>query len=94
MLRYSYTRNVTRYIKGVFEDGDIIDEQEELTAFDRASEYLMLGMRTTWGISKEEYMEVYRSAFDRLRRRWRYFGKTAGPRTRTAAGTSPPVAFC
>ena len=66
MLRYSYTRNVTRYIKGVFEDGDIIDEQEELTAFDRASEYLMLGMRTTWGISKEEYMEVYRSAFDRL----------------------------
>ena len=66
MLRYSYTRNVRRYIAGVFEDKDIIDEQEELTAFDRASEYLMLGMRTTWGISKEEYMEVYRSAFDRL----------------------------
>ena len=66
LLRYSYTRNVREYISGVLEDRSIIDEKEELTPFDRASEYLMLGMRTTWGISKEEYMEVYRSPFDRL----------------------------
>jgi len=66
MLRYSYTRNVREYISGVFADQDIIDEKEQLTDFDRASEYLMLGMRTTWGISREEYMEVYQSSFDRL----------------------------
>ena len=66
MLRYTYTRNVREYISGVLGDGDIIAEQEELTAFDRASEYLMLGMRTCWGISKEEYQEVYKSAFEPL----------------------------
>ena len=47
-------------------DKDIIDEQEELTPFDRASEYLMLGMRTIWGISREEYQEVYNSPFEPL----------------------------
>ena len=66
MLRYTYTRNVREYISGVLGDGDIIAEQEELTAFDRASEYLMLGMRTCWGISKEEYQEVYKSSFEPL----------------------------
>ena len=66
MLRYTYTGNVREYISGVLGDGDIIAEQEELTAFDRASEYLMLGMRTCWGISREEYREVYKSAFEPL----------------------------
>ena len=66
LLRYSYTRNVREYISGVLGDKDIIDEQEELTPFDRASEYLMLGMRTIWGISAEEYREVYNSPFEPL----------------------------
>ncbi len=66
MLRYTYTRNVREYIAGVLADKDIIAEQEELTAFDRASEYLMLGMRTCWGISREEYQEVYNSSFEPL----------------------------
>ncbi len=66
MVRYAYTRNVREYISGVFDGTDIIEEKEELTPFDRASEYLMLGMRTSGGICREEYMEVYRSSFDRL----------------------------
>ena len=66
MVRYAYTSNVREYISGVFDGTDIIEEKEELTPFDRASEYLMLGMRTSGGISREEYMEVYRSSFDRL----------------------------
>ena len=66
LLRYSYTRSVSEYISGVLGDKDIIDEKEELTDFDRAGEYLMLGMRTCWGISREEYQEVYRSSFDPL----------------------------
>ena len=72
-MRYSYTRNVREYISGVFAEQNIIDEKEQLTDFDRASEYLMLGMRTTWGISREEYMEVYQSPFDRLEETLRVF---------------------
>ena len=66
LLRYTYTHNVRKYISGVLGDKDIIAEQEELTPFDRASEYLMLGMRTAGGISREEYMSVYQSSFDKL----------------------------
>ena len=83
-LRYSYVRNVRQYISGVLEDKSIIDEKEELTGFDRASEYLMLGMRTTWGISREEYMEVYRSSFDRLEETLKVFEQNGW--TETADG--------
>ena len=73
LLRYYYTRNVREYISGVLGDKDIIDEREELTDFDRAGEYLMLGMRTCWGISREEYQEIYRSSFDPLEDMLRVF---------------------
>ena len=53
LLRYTYTHNVREYISGVLGDKGIIAEEEELTPFDRASEYLMLGMRTAAGISRE-----------------------------------------
>ncbi len=65
-LRYSYTRNVREYISGVLGEENIIDEEEELTDFNRAAEYLMLGMRTARGISREEYTRLYRSSFDAL----------------------------
>ena len=64
--RYTYTHNVREYISGVLGDKGIIAEEEELTPFDRASEYLMLGMRTAAGISREEYRSVYQSSFDKL----------------------------
>ena len=73
MLRYSYTRNVREYISGVFSDQDIIDEKEELTDFDRASEYLMLGLRTSGGVCREEYQEIYRSSFEPLEETLRVF---------------------
>lgn len=65
-LRYSYTRNVRQYISGVLGEKNIIDEQEELTAFNRAAEYLMLGMRTNRGICRSEYTSIYNSSFDSL----------------------------
>ncbi len=75
MLRYTYTRNVREYISGVLGDKDIIAEQEELTDFDRASEYLMLGMRTCWGVSRAEYQEVYKSPFEPLEEVFDLFAK-------------------
>ena len=65
-VRYSYVRDLNAYISGIFEGGKIIDEYEKIDKLERAAEYIMLGMRTVWGISREEYSRVYRSGFDRL----------------------------
>ena len=75
LLRYSYTRSVREYISGVFEEKEIIDEHEELNSFNRASEYIMLGMRTVRGISREEYTSIYKSSFDALEEMLRVFAE-------------------
>ena len=61
--RYSYVKDLQAYIAGVGGSGSILDEYEKLDELDRASEYLMLGMRRSRGISQEEYRKVYRSDF-------------------------------
>lgn len=62
-LRYSYVRDLETYIAGVEEGRDIVDEREPIAPLERASEYIMLGMRTTKGISAEGYSKVYRGDF-------------------------------
>ena len=64
MLRYTYTRNVRRYIANVYSDDELIVEREELERPDRAGEYLMLGLRTTMGITESEYRSIYNSSFE------------------------------
>ena len=66
-LRYSYVRDRERYVRCVLGgqgSGDILDEYEKIGDFERASEYLMLGMRTMLGVSREEYTAIYNSSFD------------------------------
>jgi putative oxygen-independent coproporphyrinogen III oxidase len=65
-IRYSYVRDLDKYIDGIFEDKDIIDECEKVEKLESAAEYIMLGMRTVRGISKDEYNTVYRSGFDKI----------------------------
>lgn len=65
-VRYSYVRDLDKYIDGVFGSADIIDEYEKTDKLGRAAEYIMLGMRTVRGISKDEYSTVYRSGFDKI----------------------------
>ena len=65
-VRYSYIRDLKGYIDGVMNGGNIIDEYETIDKLERAAEYIMLGMRTTRGISKEEYTRIYRSGFDKI----------------------------
>ncbi len=64
MLRYTYTRNVRRYIANVYSDDELIVEKEQLERPDRAGEYLMLGLRTTMGITESEYRTIYNSSFE------------------------------
>lgn len=54
-LRYSYVRDIKQYIAGVNRGVSIIDEYENIAPLERAVEYIMLGMRTTRGISERDY---------------------------------------
>lgn len=61
--RYSYVRDLDRYLAGVLHGEGMIDECETVGDFERAAEYLMLGMRTVHGVSRAEYERLYRSDF-------------------------------
>ena len=66
-LRYSYVRDRERYVRCVLGgkgETDILDEYEKIGDFERGAEYLMLGMRTTHGVSRAEYTAIYDSSFD------------------------------
>ena len=62
-VRYSYVKDVQRYIRGIQSEDTIIDEYEKIGILERATEYIMLGMRTVRGISEKEYHNLYRSDF-------------------------------
>lgn len=62
-IRYSYISDLKGYINGIRSGDPIIDEYEKIGLLDRAAEYIMLGMRTTRGISEKEYYRIYRSDF-------------------------------
>lgn len=63
-VRYSYRRDLGEYIAGIMNNGEILDEYEKIDKEAKAAEYIMLGMRTTRGISRDEYQTLYRSSFD------------------------------
>ena len=66
-LRYSYVRDREQYVRCVLGgkgSGEMLDEYEKIGDFERASEYLMLGMRTILGVSAAEYTAIYNSSFD------------------------------
>ena len=54
-LRYSFVRDLKRYIAGIDKGASIIDEYQRVDPLERAVEYIMLGMRTVRGISERDY---------------------------------------
>lgn len=54
-LRYSFVKDLKAYIEGVARGTSLLDEYNQIDALERASEYLMLGMRTAHGISENDY---------------------------------------
>ena len=57
--RFSAVRDIKQYIDGVCAGGQVLRESEEIRPRDRAGEYLMLRLRTTAGISREQYEKQY-----------------------------------
>ena len=66
--RYTAVRSLSRYIEGIENGGQVIEEIEEVPVRERAGEYIMLRLRTTFGISREEYERKYLLPFDPLER--------------------------
>ena len=54
-LRYSFVKDLKRYISGVERRVSIIDEYQLVDPMERSVEYLMLAMRTNRGVSEEDY---------------------------------------
>jgi oxygen-independent coproporphyrinogen-3 oxidase len=57
--RYNYIADLEKYSENVLSGNNVVDLSEEITDYERASEYLMLRMRPTLGISEAEYREIY-----------------------------------
>lgn len=92
-LRYSYVRDLNGYIEGVTKHEEIIDEYEKVDRLERACEYIMLGMRTTLGISAEEYHSVYRSDFAPLEAMLEKMQERGWARQRRGRWSFTPMGF-
>ncbi len=71
--RYSFVRDLDRYIDGVLRGGTIIDSEELIPQRERGGEYLMLRLRTARGIEEWEYRGSYFMDFAPLERRLEEF---------------------
>ncbi|MDR1589489.1 MAG: radical SAM family heme chaperone HemW [Oscillospiraceae bacterium] len=71
--RYGIVPDIERYSEGILYDKSVIETSEELSDFERAGEYLMLRLRTVYGISEQEYYEIFRCDMDRILNRLRFF---------------------
>ena len=56
-LRYTYVTDLKRYIACVNRKTSLVEEYEQVSALERSVEYVMLGMRTSRGISENDYRQ-------------------------------------
>ena len=63
-LRYSYVRDLSAYLAGIAGNRSIVEEYEQVSPMEQASEYIMLGLRTTHGITESEYSSIYLSEWE------------------------------
>ena len=64
--RFSIVRDLGQYVDGIRNGRTVIEDIYEVPARERAGEYLMLRLRTTAGISREEYERRYLLNFEPL----------------------------
>jgi len=62
--RYSFTEDVEEYIEQIRLNHTIVEHDEQMSDFENAGEYIMLRLRTIYGISEEEYYNIYRLKMD------------------------------
>ena len=62
--RYSFIEDIWTYIGRVTSGEGVVEYSRDMSDFENASEYLMLRLRTSHGISEEEYYNIYRLKMD------------------------------
>ena len=62
-VRYAYVRDLDAYCAGVEDEGGILSENERIPSRERAVEYIMLGLRTAHGLSRQEFEYRFRFPF-------------------------------
>lgn len=62
-VRYAYVRDLSAYCDGAANQGDILSENERISPRDRDTEYIMLGLRTAKGLSRQEFEYRFRLPF-------------------------------
>ena len=62
--RFTMVRDLNAYILGIKNGGEVIEEMDEIPLRERAGEYLMLRLRTSTGIIREEYEHKFLLPFD------------------------------
>lgn len=64
--RFTAEANLDRYVTGVLEQGTILSECDTIPLRERAGEYLMLRLRTAYGIEENEYVHSFLLPFGPL----------------------------
>ena len=57
--RFTIIRDLQGYIDGIKNGGEVLEDIEDIPIRERAGEYLMMRLRTTTGIAREEYERRY-----------------------------------
>lgn len=74
-LRYNYIADADEYARRIMSGDPVVDQTEEISTREQASEYLMLGLRTVQGISEEEYRAIYPCSFEPIEDKLRFCAK-------------------
>lgn len=61
--RYTFQRDLRAYAEGMFSGAPVLSECESIPLRERAGEYLMLRLRTRYGIEESEYHRLFRMDF-------------------------------
>ena len=64
--RFTAEANLDRYVTGILEQGTILSECDQIPLRERAGEYLMLRLRTAYGIEENEYKQRFLLPFEPL----------------------------
>lgn len=73
--RFTAIRNLRGYIQGIAKHGQILAEMESIPSRERAGEYIMLRLRTSEGVSAEEYERHYLMPFAPLQQAFERFAE-------------------
>ena len=73
--RFSYIADLERYTENILSGDAVIDMTETISDLERAGEYIMLGLRTVYGISETECRSIYPSDFSKIKERLEFYAE-------------------